>query len=453
VVYATAAHGVARVDGTHKVVRGAPASLGDAGREPQRAAGVPGTAREGDADPSPGSEDAATIGTGDDGQPAPAISKQRPPSRTLPSPTSPSPTSPSRAKKRPGKSRYASAPSYAAVDLGTNNCRLLVARPTRHGFKVIDAFSRIVRLGEGLGSHNELSPQAMDRAVGALRICAAKMRRGNVARARVIATQACRHALNADAFMDRVAYETGLELEVVTAEEEARLAVLGCIPLLDRSASRALVFDIGGGSTELVWLDTQAAGAGGQPRILAWASVPAGVVTLAERYDGRTIDRAGYECMVREVTSLLDQQRWPQELHAELAEAAQNNDIHLLGTSGTVTTIAGIHLGLRRYDRSKVDGVWIDFQDVAAVTQDLSSMSFAERVNVPCVGKDRADLVLAGCAILEAIQSSWPCRRLRVADRGLREGILLTLMREDRRSGKRKRRRRGGRQGRRHTAS
>ncbi len=411
------------MDDSHDPVRAAPASPGDAGLWPQRDAGAPGAVREENQHSSPEGADDAGL-------------------RQTPRPQKP--RGGGKPAKGRSKSRASNALSYAAVDLGTNNCRLLVAKPTGAGFEVVDAFSRIVRLGEGLGTRNELTSEAMDRAVGALRICAAKMRRGNVARARVVTTQACRHASNADEFLERVQRETGLELEVVSPEEEARLAVLGCAPLLDRKASRALVFDIGGGSTELVWLDTVKNGPTGEPKLLAWASLPVGVVTLAERYDGRTINRLGYEQMVREVKALLDDRPWSQELDQELMRAVSEGDIHLLGTSGTVTTIAGIHLGLRRYDRSKVDGTWIDFADVSAVTQALSLMSFEERTDVPCIGRERADLVLAGCAILEAIQASWPCQRLRVADRGLREGILLTLMREDRRNQKRKRRRRRG---------
>ncbi|MEQ8745120.1 Ppx/GppA phosphatase family protein [Pyruvatibacter sp.] len=415
------------MDEPHDTVRAAPASPGDAGPEPQRDAGAPGAARE-ETPPSspPGAEHAVLSATGAD-NPSGVSATQKPLRHQ-------------RNKNRGDKS----TPAYAAIDLGTNNCRLLVAQPAGGTFEVIDAFSRIVRLGEGLGNSDELSAEAMDRAVGALRICAAKMRRRNVARARVIATQACRHAVNSGMFIERVARETGLELEVVTPEEEARLAVLGCTPLLDKSASRALVFDIGGGSTELVWLDMTNIGPAGEPHVLAWASLPVGVVTLADRYDGRTLNRTGYEKMVQEVTALLNDRPWSEEMDAQLDEAVAKGDIHLLGTSGTVTTIAGIHLGLRRYDRSKVDGTWIDFADVSAVTQALSLMTLEERANVPCIGRERADLVLAGCAILEAIQTSWPCRRLRVADRGLREGILITLMREDRRNQKRKRRRRRG---------
>jgi exopolyphosphatase/guanosine-5'-triphosphate,3'-diphosphate pyrophosphatase len=105
--------------------------------------------------------------------------------------------------------------------------------------------------------------------------------------------------------------------------------------------------------------------------------------------------------------------------------------IHMLGTSGTVTTIAGVHLNLKRYDRNRVDGCWMSAQQINRVVERLLAMTYEERVASPCIGAERADLVLAGCAILEAIRRAFPCRRLRVADRGLREGMLVQMMRED----------------------
>ncbi len=452
---------------SHDTVRVAPASPGDAGQSPRTDAGVPGATRvekqhslpDGEVaqharlpdQPDVVSEPKQT--SGKDQSPRGNNQSQNKQPRKRTSAGRPQEKTRRKEPRRRGKNQSAQQRCYAAIDLGTNNCRLLIAKPTKSGFEVVDAFSRIVRLGEGLGTHNMLTDEAMDRTIAALRICASKMRRRNVVKARVVTTQACRHADNADVFMRRVARETGLELEVLSPEDEARLAVLGCAPLLDRQARRALVFDIGGGSTELVWLDLEDKSASHAPDLLAWASLPVGVVTLADRYDGRTVNRTGYEAMVSEVRSLLHDRPWSDELDAQISDAVEAGDIHLLGTSGTVTTIAGIHLGLKRYDRSKVDGIWVDFADVTAVTDGLSIMNFDERASVPCIGKERADLVLAGCAILEAIQTSWPCKRLRVADRGLREGILITLMREERRNQKRKRRRRRGGRGRRKPGS
>lgn len=335
-------------------------------------------------------------------------------------------------------------PVYGALDLGTNNCRLLIARRTGDGFRVVDAFSRIVRLGEGLSLSGRLSDEAMDRAVEALRICAEKMARRGVARSRLIATQACRIAANGAEFIARVKRETGLALDIVSTEEEARLAVAGCAPLLDRDCASALVFDIGGGSTELIWvsLERRTGGAGpARPRIEHWTSLPCGVVTLAERHGGMDVPDHVYERMVEEVgeriAPFIERLRASRE-----GLIGEDGAFHLLGTSGTVTTIAGVHLGLRRYDRNRVDGIWIAPADVHRVTRELLGMNYDDRAAHPCVGRERADLVLAGCAIFDAIARAWPAERLRVADRGLREGILLSLMEADANRGRRRRRRR-----------
>lgn len=336
------------------------------------------------------------------------------------------------------------APVYAALDLGTNNCRLLVARPSRRGFKVIDAFSRIIRLGEGLAATGRLSDDAMSRTVQALQICATKISRHRVQRARLVATEACRVATNGSAFLDRVRRDLALEIEILSREDEARLAVSGCASLIDADSDLVLVFDIGGGSSELVWLDLARWRSDGHRRggrsltdrvdvqsaILAWTSLPVGVVTLAERFGGDFIGPREFDAMVTHVRALLE----PFERDIAVAGRLASSRVQLLGTSGTVTTVAGVHLKLPRYDRNRVDGTWLTVQEARAVTRWLVVASHEARVAQPCIGRDRADLVLAGCAILEAIADVWPAERLRVADRGLREGILAMLMAEDART-------------------
>ena len=316
--------------------------------------------------------------------------------------------------------------TYAALDLGTNNCRLLVARPNGDGFRVVDAFSRIIRLGEGVSGSGRLSDAAIERAVEALAICRDKMRNRGVTRARLIATEACRAAANGSDFRDRVAEEVGLELEVIDRETEAQLAAAGCTPLIDPQAEGVVLFDIGGGSSELVCLSRSQAMRAGPPlpRINGWVSLPHGVVTLAERHGGFTVTRESYEHMVVEVAEVLAP--FAREHGGEGLRG-----IHMLGTSGTVTTIAGIHLNLKRYDRNRVDGCWMSAEEINAVVDRLLAMSYQDRVASPCIGAERADLVLAGCAILEAIRRAFPCPRLRVADRGLREGMLVQMMRDD----------------------
>ena len=348
------------------------------------------------------------------------------------------------------KSAPAPPPCYAAIDLGTNNCRLLIATPTGGGFRVVEAFSRIVRLGDGLSKTGRLDEAAMDRALGALKICAEKVRRRQVVRLRGVATQACRSAANGADFIHRVQRETGIELKIITPREEAQLSVAGCVTLLDRSADAALVVDVGGGSTELSWVDLRNQGlgpAGGPPParlpIGAWLSIPVGVVTLAERFpEPLPAHEAWFQDMVEHVKGHIA--AFP---HAEpFRDLFVQDRAHLIGTSGAITSLAGMHLGLRRYDRTRIDGLWLGRDDCEAAADKLRALTLEGRAAEPCIGPDRADLVLAGAAILQAVQDLWPCSRVRVADRGLREGLLLSLMAERQaRTGRSRRRRRRSR--------
>jgi exopolyphosphatase/guanosine-5'-triphosphate,3'-diphosphate pyrophosphatase len=319
---------------------------------------------------------------------------------------------------------------YAALDLGTNNCRLLIAQPTRPGqFRVVDAFSRIVRLGEGLAATGRLSQDAMDRAVEALRICATKLAGREIRRMRLIATEACRAAENGEEFLARVTVETGLDLEIINRETEARLAVSGCSSLVGREARSVVLFDIGGGSSEIAVIRiNENRSSRLANHITHWTSLPVGVVTLSERHGGRDVTPEVFEAMTSEVAGMLSHFDCPP---VPLGPGGAPEDFHLIGTSGTVTTLAGVHLDLPRYDRRKVDGVWLSDDEVTAMQAKLLSWDFAGRAANPCIGPDRADLVLAGCAILEAIRRRWPSTRMRVADRGLREGLLTDMMADD----------------------
>ena len=241
---------------------------------------------------------------------------------------------------------------------------------------------------------------------------------------RCVATEACRRSSNADTFQELVGSETGLDLEIISEAEEARLAVQGCAPLLSPDAVWALVFDIGGGSTELIWLRYH----GSVPKILAWTSLPCGVVSLAEHHGGDRVTRTDYEVMVRHVREMLS----PFDAKTDMSAAINTGKVQMLGSSGTVTTVAGVHLGLPHYIRSRVDGQRLTFCEVDAVSARLMDMDYETRAAMPCIGPDRADLVVAGCAILDAIQRTWPIGGLTVADRGLREGLLFGMMRQDR---------------------
>ena len=330
---------------------------------------------------------------------------------------------------------------FAALDLGTNNCRLLVATPRSRGFQVVDSYSRIVRLGEGLSQSGRLGAAAMERAVGALSVCADRIRRRGASHVRAVATQACRSATNGAEFLAEVEARTGLRLSVISPREEARLAVAGCLNLLDLEAKAALVLDVGGGSTELSWLDLS----GGlelhpdrrsywRPPVVAWLSIPIGVVTLAERFPARPDgDMIGFRAMVEAFKAEVEAFDGARSLEPVFAAG----EAHLVGTSGAITSLAGLHLRLPRYDRNRVDGLWLSRAECEAVARRVAGLTVAERGAEPCIGPDRADLVLAGAAILQAVQEAWPCERVRVADRGLREGLLLSLMAEQRRRARR----------------
>ncbi|WP_378943060.1 Ppx/GppA phosphatase family protein [Mesorhizobium sp. ANAO-SY3R2] len=329
----------------------------------------------------------------------------------------------------PRRTPVADLPAFAALDLGTNNCRLLVAVPGRPGqFRVVDAFSRIVRLGEGLTASGRLGRPAMDRAVEALKVCGDKLRSRKIKRARLIATEACRSAENGAEFIDRVEREAGLKLEIIDRQTEARLAVSGCGSLIERDTDGVVLFDIGGGSSEIALIDVSRHRS---PRlanhIVSWTSLPVGVVSLAERFGGRTVTREIFAAMVEDVAARLR----AFDGRDRLSHIMSSPKFHLLGTSGTVTTLAGVHLELDRYDRRRVDGLWMDGASVDRMVEKVLGWDFHQRMANPCIGADRADLVLAGCAILEAIRAAWPAERLRVADRGLREGILSELMADD----------------------
>jgi exopolyphosphatase/guanosine-5'-triphosphate,3'-diphosphate pyrophosphatase len=355
------------------------------------------------------------------------------------SPAAAGTASPEPRRRRPAPAGRVSTPkgwarpghTFAALDLGTNNCRLLIARQSNgpQAFHVIDSFSRIVRLGEGLSRSGALSEAAIERTLGALEVCRDKMRARGVTRSRLIATEACRSAANGADFLRRVRESTGLELEIVDRETEARLAAMGSAALADSAAESVVLFDIGGGSCELVWL-ARGAGTDGKEaslspaeRIRFWVSLKIGVVTLAEEFGGVEVSDAAFEAMIDHAG---------RELSGFAAMASGERrcrNFHLLGTSGTVTTIAGVFLGLSRYDRRRVDGLWMSSLQVDRTVASLRKMTFAERVANGCIGFERADLVLAGCAILEAIRRAFPANRIRIADRGLRDGILLELMR------------------------
>jgi exopolyphosphatase/guanosine-5'-triphosphate,3'-diphosphate pyrophosphatase len=333
----------------------------------------------------------------------------------------------------PAGREHPASQAFAALDLGTNNCRLLLGMPAASGsFRVIDSFSRIVRLGEGLGATGRLAEPAMDRAMAALRACADKLARRPVRALQAVATEACRRAANGPAFLARVEAETGLRLRVISAREEAELAMESCAPLLEAEDRRALLFDIGGGSTEIAWIRVHP---GRQtPELIGYISVPVGVVTLSERGGPSCFTEAGFHAVVDEVA---DRLRGFDAVHC-IGQEIRAGGVRLMGTSGTVTTLAGVAMALPRYRRPLVDGQTLDADVADQALGDLFALGREGLAAHPCVGPDRVDFVLPGCAVYAAIRRIWPVQRLTVADRGLREGILLRLIRADRSPGPRR---------------
>lgn len=324
-------------------------------------------------------------------------------------------------KQTTEQSARAKPPRFAAIDIGTSSCRMLIARSKGDGFQVVDSFARNVRLGSGVSVTGVLSDEAMDRAVTALTICMEKINEQVVYRHRAVATEACRKARNIDQFLVRVQQELGLDVEVIGTDEEARLAIAGCLPLLNGEQPYGLVFDIGGGSTQLAWLGCR----GGTAEVIGTHSIPNGVVSLTDKYGSKLADPSVYQTCVDEMA-----QKVRDFCHSHrIADFVRRGEVQMIGTSGTVTTLAGIEMGLERYIRSQVDGASLSFERIGTLTEFLRRLELPQLAAQPCIGEDRAELMMAGCAILEAICTCWPVGRLKVADRGLREGILLDLMR------------------------
>jgi exopolyphosphatase/guanosine-5'-triphosphate,3'-diphosphate pyrophosphatase len=328
---------------------------------------------------------------------------------------------------------------YGVVDLGTNNCRLLVAIPHQNGFRVIDSFSRIVRLGEGLKEEKRISDQATERTVSALKICMDKMKRRGVTRMWNVATQACREAENGDHFVKTIEEQVKIKLDIIDPKEEARLAVMGCKALLDKNYNRGIVFDIGGGSTEIIWIEYNEKRI---PEIIDWISIPLGVVNLSEEYGTEKVLPAEH---YQEIKERVKEHIVPFEKKHGIRSSIDENMVQLMGTSGTVTTLTSMHLNQAVYDRNEVDGSWMKSKDLVDLCKDLAKLDYKERLALNNIGNDRAELVVAGCAIFDALIDVWPIEGCRVADRGIREGMLHHLMDEQRRINKAKRRKRSRR--------
>lgn len=322
----------------------------------------------------------------------------------------------------PNKGASQAQKNFAAIDLGTNSCRLVIASPTPASFRIVETFSKITRLGEGIINDNELSRPAMRRTINALKVCAGVIEEyAPIYRSRFVATAACRRAKNCKEFLDLVKKETGLTIETISSKEESRLAVVGCIPLLNRNIRRALVFDIGGGSTEISLARVTNSG---KTFIEGFVSLPYGVVTISEAFPSQDMTALAYDTIIERTHKLLKE----FDEKYNIREAIKNQEIQIIGTSGTVTVLGAVHLNLPRYNRSAVDGISITRQDIDRAIAKIKRLGDEGRKKHPCIGAQKADLTMAGCAIIEGLCSFWPIEEITVADRGIREGILLDMM-------------------------
>jgi exopolyphosphatase/guanosine-5'-triphosphate,3'-diphosphate pyrophosphatase len=306
----------------------------------------------------------------------------------------------------------------AAVDLGSNTIRLLVADADRaSGLHPVHAEQAVARLGEHLFRTGRLQDGAMARALGAVRGYRDRARALGAERVLVVATAAVRQAGNREELVGRLAAEPGVSVRVVDGDEEARLTLLGVTwgVLGARGAEadderRMVVLDIGGGSTELIVAEAGA--------VVSSVSVTLGVVGLAERFfHADPVDWAEYQACADHVTCRLDADAWPAVLG--LAPRA------LAGTAGTITTLAALDLGLPSYDGARVQGHRLRGAAVRSLRDRLGALRVADRARLPCLEPGRADLIMPGIAIVEAVLAGLGLAELRVSDAGLREGIVL----------------------------
>lgn len=307
----------------------------------------------------------------------------------------------------------------AAIDLGTRNCRLIIAKHHGGQIEIVDLFSRFVCLGEGVAQSRRLGRKAMERTITVLKQCAKRLSHYPNVVFSGVTTDAVRRAENAQSFLRRVARETGLKLEMIDEKEEAYYEVLGCARVLDMRKKRHIIFDIGGGSSEIILcsLDQEK-----RVRIDEMLSLPYGVVNLYESVDKLTF--TSYTSIVEEVQNLCR-----RFLVAHLGDLASQDvsAFQVIGTSGTTTTVAAMHHNLKMYDRERVDGTSLCFEDVQKVIHYVQSLSPAERRSNAFCGHVEDDLVLTGFAILEGILRAVPCMYFTVTDAGVRDGLIRTL--------------------------
>lgn len=307
---------------------------------------------------------------------------------------------------------------FASIDLGTNTVRLLVVTGNSKGFTTLHSNQLITRLGEGLSHSGILKDIAMERTIKAVLDFKREASKYSPFAIWVAATSAVREAKNRNEFIEKIREVTGLELEVIPWEEEARRTLLGVFSGLDGNIKKAIVFDIGGGSTEYILTVDK--------RLVKSVGTALGVVHLSEKYIRKDPVDDG-ELIILESVITNKIRNVKSQLHDVLCTM---HDVRLIGTAGTVTTIAALDLNLHPYDPAKVNGYVLNIENVKEILKKLKNMTLEERRNIPALESGREDLIIPGAVIVIKTMEIFGFNEMIVSDYGLREGIILAKMSE-----------------------
>lgn len=307
---------------------------------------------------------------------------------------------------------------FAAIDLGSRNCRTIVGCQSKAGaFEYIETYSKSVSLADGVAASKKLSRKSMDRTIEALAFCSKVLSRYAGLTYLAVATDAMRRAENASVFIKRVKRELGLIISIITPQEEAYYAALGCIEVLSLETEIFVVFDIGGGSSEIALCRQKS---DKDIELIDSLSIPYGVINLLESKDHLTF--SGYSNLVQKISDL---SRDFLNQYATTLDFV--NNFQCIGTSGTTTTVAALNMNLRFYDREKINDSILQFSEILKTVHYVQSLSEDERKLHPYISQSNEDLVLGGLTILEGIVRGLPASTITVTDRGVRDGVVYAL--------------------------
>ena len=309
---------------------------------------------------------------------------------------------------------------FAAIDLGSTNCRLVIVDIIEDKYKIICSFSEILNLGRNLSFSNEFNDEIIEKTIEIFKIISQKLKYYNVLSYRCVATEACRQSINSDELVKRIHERTNIEIEIIPSKEEARLCLKSCLNHNVNLNDFNLVFDIGGGSTEIIIFDSIYSN-----KDFDFLSIPIGVINFSEKVSLFKTEK---------VLGQLEKQM----MFFSKKKKIHNEPISIIGSCGTVTTLCAIHLKLNYYQKSLVDNTLLEIEDLKQTCNFVKRLSSEEKEKHPCIGPQRINLLDNGILILEKILESWPVKRILVSDRGLREGIILDQIKFKRKNEKNK---------------